>query len=59
MTHTSNILVFPLFLVHKMKSKEHLGGFFKHPTLDFSSGHGLRVMKASPKSGSALGMEPA
>ena len=31
----------------------------KHPTLDFSLGHDLRVMRSSPTSGSTLGMEPA
>ena len=28
-------------------------------TLDFGSGHDLRVVRSSPASGSALGMEPA
>ena len=31
----------------------------KQMTLDFSSGHDLRVMSLSPKSGSVLGVEPA
>ena len=31
----------------------------KNLTLDFSSGHDLRVVRWSPMSGSALGMEPA
>jgi len=31
----------------------------KRATLDFSSGHDLRVLRSSPKSGSVLGMEPA
>ena len=31
----------------------------KHSTLDIASGHDLRVMKSSPVSGSALGMDPA
>ena len=31
----------------------------KHSTLDFSSGHDLRVMGLSPTSDFALGMEPA
>ena len=31
----------------------------KHPTLDFGSGHDLRVMGLSPKLGSMLGKEPA
>ena len=30
----------------------------KHPTLDFSSGHDLTVVKSSPMSVSALSMEP-
>ena len=28
----------------------------KHPTPDYSSGHDLRVVRLSPKSGSTLGM---
>ena len=31
----------------------------KHLTLDFSSGHNLRVVRSSPMSGSMLGVEPA
>jgi len=31
----------------------------KHPTLGFSSGDDLRVMRSSPASGSTLSMEPA
>ena len=31
----------------------------KHPTLDFGSGHDIRIMRSSPTSGSALGMESA
>ena len=31
----------------------------KHPTLDFGSGHDLRVMRLSRVSGSVLGVEPA
>lgn len=31
----------------------------KCPTLDFSSGHDLRVVGLSPTSGSVLGLEPA
>ena len=31
----------------------------KCPTLDFSSSHGLRVLRSSPASSSALGVEPA
>lgn len=31
----------------------------KHPTLDFSSGHHLRVVRSSPVLGSALGVRPA
>jgi len=31
----------------------------KHPTLDFSSGHDLGVVRSSPVLGFALGMEPA
>ena len=31
----------------------------KHPTLDFISGHDLRVLTSSPTSGSVLGEEPA
>ena len=30
----------------------------KHLTLDFNSGHDLRVLKSSPALGSMLGMEP-
>ena len=30
----------------------------KHPTLDFSSGHDLRVVRANPTSGSRLSVEP-
>ena len=30
---------------------------FKHPTLDFGSGHDLRIVGSSPMSGSALGKE--
>ena len=30
----------------------------KYPILDFSSGHNLRVMRSSPVSGLALGIEP-
>ena len=29
----------------------------KHPTLDFGSGHDLRIMGLNPTFGSALGME--
>ena len=31
----------------------------KYPTLDFGSGHDLRVVRLSPKLGSVLGVEPA
>ena len=31
----------------------------KYPTLGFSSGHGLRVMRSNPTSGSVLSMESA
>jgi len=31
----------------------------KRPTLDFGSGHDLRVVRSSPTSGPMLGMEPA
>ena len=31
----------------------------KHPTLDFGSGHDLRVVRSSPASGSKLGVDPA
>ena len=31
----------------------------KHLTLDFGSGHDLRVMRSSPKSGSTFSMESA
>ena len=31
----------------------------KHLTLDFGSGHDLRVVRSSPASGSMLGIEPA
>ena len=31
----------------------------KQPALDFSSGHGLRVMRLTPMLGSSLDMEPA
>ena len=31
----------------------------KCPTLNFGSGHDLRVVRSSPMSGSALGVEPA
>ena len=31
----------------------------EHPTLDFGSGHDLRVVRLSPVLGSALGIEPA
>ena len=31
----------------------------KCPTLDFGSGHDLRVVRFTPMSGSELGMEPA
>ena len=31
----------------------------EHLTLDFGSGHDLRVVRLSPVLGSALGMEPA
>ena len=30
----------------------------EHPTLDFSSGHNLMVMRSSPVSGSVVGMDP-
>ena len=30
----------------------------KHQTLDFGSGHDLRLMRLRPMSGSVLGMEP-
>ena len=31
----------------------------ENPTLDFGSGHDLRVLKLGPESGSALGVESA
>jgi len=31
----------------------------KHPTLDFSSGHDLRVIRSNPALGSVLSVEPA
>ena len=31
----------------------------EHPSLDFSSGHGPRVVRLSPAPGSVLSMEPA
>ena len=31
----------------------------EHPTLDFGSGHDLRLVKSSPMLGSALSVEPA
>ena len=31
----------------------------KHPTLDFGSGHDIRVVRWSAEEGSVLGMEPA
>ena len=37
----------------------HLGGSVKHLTLDFGSGHDLRVVGWSPESSSTLSMEPA
>lgn len=36
-----------------------LGGAGKHPTLDFSAGNDLRVVRLSPWLGSTLGGEPA
>ena len=43
------------------KNKFYLGapGWLSQLSVDFSSGHDLRVMKLSPASGSALNMEPA
>jgi len=48
----------------KKKKKEGRGctwvaQLVKCPTLDFGSGHDLRVVRSSPMSGSTLGMEPA
>lgn len=37
----------------------HLGSSVKLQTLDFFSGHGLRVLGLSPTLGSVLGVEPA
>ena len=45
-----------------IKSKNFKGAWVaqlvKHPTLDFSSGHDLRVLRWSPMSDSMLGMGP-
>ena len=43
----------------KLYVKGHLDGSVKCPTLNFSSGHDLRVLELSPTLGSMLGVEPA
>jgi len=47
----------------KRENKESKRGLWvaqsvKHPTLDFGSGHDLGVLRSSPASGSALGVDP-
>ena len=49
-----------IYLEKKEKTLHgHLGGSVKHLTLDFGSGHDLRVVRLSPLSGSALSVELA
>jgi len=56
-------IIFYLMETH-LKILETIGGVWvaqlvKCPTLEFSSGHDLRVMRSSPASSSMLGVEPA
>lgn len=51
----------PLRCLNEIPNKNHsLGapGWVKSPTLDFSSGLDLRVVRSSPELGSTLGVEP-
>ena len=45
-------------ILKKLSLMEHLGDSVKHPTLDFASGHDLRVLRLSHESGCTLGIEP-
>ena len=43
----------------KVKKGDSVAQSVKYMTLDFGSGHDLRVMRSSPASGSMLSVEPS